>query len=171
MLLTLGIYFVFMWRIHPGLTVACLSVTGALWWVTSFYSRRLRPAYLRNRELSDGLVLLFTETVKGIQTVKGFAAEPVQLRRFEDANRQVSAQQQKLFYDLSIFGPLTQLLSQLSLVILFGTAVGYTCTTDCAGDRAGGVCGSAAAIQRSGRKHLHDRELSPAELHRGQAGV
>jgi ATP-binding cassette subfamily B protein len=120
MLLTLGIYFIFMWRIHPGLTVACLSVTGALWWVTSFYSRRLRPAYLRNRELSDGLVLLFTETIKGMQTVKGFAAEPVQLRRFQEANRQVSAQQQKLFYDLSVFGPLTQLLSQLSLVILFG---------------------------------------------------
>jgi ATP-binding cassette subfamily B protein len=34
MLLTLVAYFVFMWRIHPSLTLACLSVTGALWWVT-----------------------------------------------------------------------------------------------------------------------------------------
>ncbi|HLX72783.1 MAG TPA: ABC transporter ATP-binding protein, partial [Verrucomicrobiae bacterium] len=51
MLLSLAIYFVFMWRIHPTLTLACLSVTIGLWWVTHYYSARLRPGYLRNREL------------------------------------------------------------------------------------------------------------------------
>src|SRR5262249_43228008 len=51
MLLTLAAYFVFMWRIHPALTVACLSFTFGLWWVTHYYSQRLRPAYARNREL------------------------------------------------------------------------------------------------------------------------
>src|SRR5271165_3810814 len=65
MLLTLGAYFVFMWHIHPSLTLACLSVTLGLWWVTHYYSGRLRPAYQRNRELSDSLVLLFTESVLG----------------------------------------------------------------------------------------------------------
>ena len=119
MLLTLAVYFVFMWRIQPSLTLACLSVTGALWWVTHYYSGRLRPAYLRNRELYDSLVLTFTESVRGMQTVKGFAAEPHQVRRFEEANRQVSDQQKRIFRDLSMFTPLTQVLSQLSLVILF----------------------------------------------------
>src|SRR4051794_13849030 len=78
MALTLGAYFLFMWRIHAGLTMACLCVTIPLWLVTHFYSKRLRPAYLRNRELYDRLVLLFTESVRGMQTVKGFAAEPQQ---------------------------------------------------------------------------------------------
>jgi ATP-binding cassette, subfamily B, bacterial len=119
MLLTLGAYGVFMWRIHPGLTVACLWVALPLWWVTNYYSRRLRPAYLRNRELSDDLVQLFTESVKGMQTIKGFAAERHQMRRFEEANGRVSAQQRRIFQDISIFTPLTQLLSQASLVILF----------------------------------------------------
>ncbi len=119
MLLTLAAYFVFMWRIQASLTVACLSVTGALWWVTHYYSGRLRPAYLRNRELFDSLVLTFTESVRGMQTVKGFAAEPHQTRRFEEANREVSDQQKRIFRDLSMFTPLTQVLSQLSLVILF----------------------------------------------------
>jgi len=119
MLLTLGAYFVFMWRIHAGLTVACLSVTIGLWWVTHYYSGRLRPGYLRNRELYDDLVLLFSESVRGMQTVKGFAAEPHQVRRFEDANQRVSDQQKRIFFDLSVFTPVTQLLSQLSLVILF----------------------------------------------------
>jgi ATP-binding cassette subfamily B protein len=117
--LTLGAYAVFMGRIHAGLTLACLSVAVPLAALTQIYSSRLRPQYLRNRVLSDRMVLLFSESVRGMQTVKGFAAEPAQFRRFEDANGQVSGQQRSIFRDLSLFTPLTQILSQSSLVILF----------------------------------------------------
>ncbi len=119
MVLTLAVYFLFMWRIHAALTIACLSVTLGLWWVTHYYSGQLRPAYVRNRELFDELVQLFTESVRGMQTVKGFAAEPHQVRLFENANNHVSNQQRRIVYDLSVFTPATQFLSQLSLVILF----------------------------------------------------
>ena len=119
MLLTLIAYFFFMWHIHPPLTLACLSVAVPLVWVSHYYSKRLRPGYVRNRELNDDLVQLFSESILGIQTIKGFAAEPERVRRFEAGNDQVSSQQQKIFWDLSIFTPATQLLSQLSLVILF----------------------------------------------------
>jgi ATP-binding cassette subfamily B protein len=119
MILTLGAYGIFMWRIHPALTVACLWVALPLWWATSYYSRRLRPAYLRNRELSDDMVQMFTESVRGMQTIKGFAAERHQIRRFAEANDRISAQQRRIFLDISIFTPVTQLLSQVSLVILF----------------------------------------------------
>ena len=119
MLLTLVAYFLFMWRIHPGLTTACLSVTIGLWYVTHYYSGKLRPAYLRNRELFDELVQLFSESVRGMQTIKGFAAEAHQTRRFEQGNQQVSGQQKRIFLDLAIFTPATQFLSQFSLVILF----------------------------------------------------
>src|SRR5208282_932639 len=80
---------------------------------------RLRPGYLRNRELTDDMILLFSESVRGMQTVKGFAAEPHQVWWFEEANDEVSSQQRKIFWDLSVFTPGTQMLSQLSLVILF----------------------------------------------------
>jgi ABC-type multidrug transport system fused ATPase/permease subunit len=119
MILTLVAYAIFMWRIHPALTLACLGVSLPLWWLAHFYSARLRPGYLHNRELSDHMVLLFSESVRGMQTVKGFAAEPHQVRRFEEANDTVSSQQRKIFWDLSVFTPGTQMLSQLSLVILF----------------------------------------------------
>jgi ABC-type multidrug transport system fused ATPase/permease subunit len=119
MLLTLAAYAFFMWRIQPALTIACLSVSIPLWWLAQFYSARLRPGYLRNRELTDNMVLLFSESVRGMQTVKGFAAEAHQARRFEAANDSVSAQQRKIFWDLSVFTPGTQMLSQMSLVILF----------------------------------------------------
>ncbi|HXI68915.1 MAG TPA: ABC transporter ATP-binding protein [Verrucomicrobiae bacterium] len=119
MILTLAAYAFFMWRIHPTLTLACLSVSLPLWWLAQFYSARLRPGYLRNRELTDHMILLFSESVRGMQTVKGFAAEAHQVRRFEAANDTVSSQQRKIFWDLSLFTPGTQMLSQLSLVILF----------------------------------------------------
>jgi ABC-type multidrug transport system fused ATPase/permease subunit len=119
MILTLAAYGFFMWRIQPALTVACLCVSLPLWWLSHFYSARLRPGYLRNRELTDQMILLFSESVRGMQTVKGFAAEPFQKKRFEEANDTVSAQQRKIFWDLSVFTPATQMLSQLSLVILF----------------------------------------------------
>src|SRR4030095_638038 len=119
MVLTLAAYFALIWWIHPALTIACLSFTFALWWVTHYYSQRLRPAYLRNRELYDQLVLLFSESVRGMQTVKGFAAEPHQLARFSAANRTVSDRQKRIFFDLAVFTPATQFLSQFSLVVLF----------------------------------------------------
>jgi ABC-type multidrug transport system fused ATPase/permease subunit len=119
MALTLVAYAVFMWRIQPSLTLACLSVSLPLWGLAHFYSARLRPGYLVNRELTDQMVLLFSESVRGMQTVKGFAAEHHQVRRFEESNDQVSSQQRRIFWDLSIFTPGTQGLSQLSLVILF----------------------------------------------------
>jgi len=119
LILTLTVYAFFMWQIQPVLTLACLSVSLPLGWLAYFYSARLRPAYLRNRELTDDLILLFSESVRGMLTVKGFATEAHQIRRFEAANAQVSRQQRRIFWDLSIFTPGTQLLSQLSLVILF----------------------------------------------------
>ena len=119
MVLTLAAYAFFMWKIHPALTVACLSVSVPLWGLAHFYSARLRPGYLRNRELTDDMVLLFSESVRGMQTVKGFAAERHQVRRFEASNDEVSSQQRRIFWDLSIFTPGTQMLSQMSLVILF----------------------------------------------------
>jgi ATP-binding cassette subfamily B protein len=119
MILTLAVYAFFMWRIQPALTVACLCVSLPLWALSHFYSLRLRPGYLKNRELTDHMILLFSESVRGMQTVKGFAAEPHQVRKFEEANDNVSSQQRKIFWDLSVFTPGTQMLSQLSLVILF----------------------------------------------------
>lgn len=119
MILTLVTYAFFMWHIHTALTLACLSVSLPLWGLAHYYSARLRPGYLRNRELSDEMVLLFSESIRGMQTVKGFAAEAHQVARFEAANNRVSSQQRRIFWDLSIFTPGTQMLSQLSLVILF----------------------------------------------------
>jgi arylsulfatase A-like enzyme len=43
-----------------------------------------------------------------MQTIKGFAAEPHQIQRFEDGNRQVSIRQQRIFWELSLFTPFSK---------------------------------------------------------------
>ena len=173
MVLTLAVYLVFMWRIHAALTVACLSVTIGLWWVTHYYSGRLRPAYLRNRELlrRPGAAL-HARASAACRPIKGFAAEPHQIQRFEEANRQVSDQQKRIFRDLSLFTPATQVLSQLSLVILF--AYGGWLYVQGRIPLGGGLvvfAGLVAAVQRAGGQHHHHRQLGAAELHGGPARV
>ena len=50
MILTLATYAFCMWRIHPALTLACLSVSAPLCWLAQYSSSRLRPGSLRTSE-------------------------------------------------------------------------------------------------------------------------
>ena len=88
--------------------------------MTHYYSARLRPAYLRNRELTDDMVLLFSESVRGMQTVKGLrrrsriksAGSRKPTTRFPPSNAGFSG-------TCPSSRPARNCLSQLSLVILF----------------------------------------------------
>jgi ATP-binding cassette subfamily B protein len=154
MILTLGAYFIFMWRIHAALTVACLSVTLGLWWVTHYYSGRLRPAYLRNRELFDRLVELFTESVRGMQTVKGFAAEPPGVG---SATTDLSGS-----VCLHSRNPDLVTIKSRDPVRIRRVAVRPGKHSSRSGISS--FRRSASAIQRAGGKHHHHRELCAAEL-------
>src|SRR5262249_19589714 len=67
MLLSLGVYVVYMARTHVLLTVACLFLTPILWVATSIFARWARPAYAKNRALADEMVLAMSEGIHGIQ--------------------------------------------------------------------------------------------------------
>jgi ATP-binding cassette subfamily B protein len=108
-----------MWRIHPGLTVACLWVAIPLWWVTIIIPGGCARPICATANYPTIWCNCSPKASSGMQTIKGFAAERHQIRRFAEANGRVSAQQRRIFQDISIFTPVTQLLSQASLVILF----------------------------------------------------
>jgi len=118
MLLSLGIYLAYMLAIHPGLTAACLAPSPLIWWISRRFSRKVRPAYQRNRQLVDDLVLAVAENVQGQSVIKGFALQEAEIRRFARANDHVRDQQQWVFDRVSVFTPLIGLLSQTGLVIL-----------------------------------------------------
>ncbi|MEZ5276123.1 MAG: ABC transporter ATP-binding protein [Opitutaceae bacterium] len=120
LLLTLGVYLVYMLNIHVGLTLACLSVMPLIGVATIVFSRIVRPAYRRVRVLMDDLVLVFSETIAGIRTVKVFDLEAHQIEQFREANQRTRRQQFSIFRKVSAFRPLVDWLTQSTLFILLG---------------------------------------------------
>ncbi len=118
--LSICVYFIYMVRISPRLTFACLATTPLLWFASSRFSKIVKPAYRRNRELYDVLVLALSENLSGIHVVKGFGLRKQQEERFHKANMDYKLQQRWLFWRTSIFGPGISYLTQINLVILFG---------------------------------------------------
>jgi ABC-type multidrug transport system fused ATPase/permease subunit len=118
MLLSLSFYLCYMLSIHVKLTLLCLSTTPLIWLLTSRFSNRMRPAYQRNRELVDTLILALSETIQGIHVVKGFAREPELTARFAEANRHVRDQKRWMLNKTSFYTPLIGFSTQLNLMIL-----------------------------------------------------
>ncbi|RKX31924.1 MAG: ABC transporter ATP-binding protein [Verrucomicrobia bacterium] len=120
LLLTLAVYMIYMVNIHVGLTLACLSVMPLIGIATAIFSRLIRPAYRRTRALMDELVLVFSETIQGIRTVKVFDLEDHQAARFVASNERVRSQQYSIFRKVTVFRPTVEFLTQSSLFVLLG---------------------------------------------------
>jgi ATP-binding cassette subfamily B protein len=118
MVLSLGVYLAYMLRIHVPLTLACLAGTPLVWAASVWFSAKVRPMYVRNRELFDGMVLSLAESVQGVHTVKGFGREPEVRARFDAAAGAVRDQQQGIFWRVSLFSPFVGFATQINLVVL-----------------------------------------------------
>ena len=129
LVLSLVCYLVYMVRIDPGLTLACLATTPLLWIVTVVFSRLVRPAYDRTRELVDHVVLTLAENIQGVHVVKGFGREREEISKFGTALKAVEIEQESIFWKVSIFTPAIGLLTQLNVVILLGYG-GWLVTQD-----------------------------------------
>lgn len=118
--LSLGLYFGYMWAVHAPLALACLVTSPLLWVGAVWFSKSVRPLYQRSSELGDDLVLRLSENIQGIQVVKGFAREDDEIVRFETANRALLNQKVDIFWRLSVYQPVMGLLTQVSQLILIG---------------------------------------------------
>lgn len=117
-LLSLAVYLYYMLQVHVPLTLACLAPTPLLWLGAVIFSRKVRPAYKHNSELTDEMVLRLTENVQGAQVVKGFAREADQIARFEQANRAIKDQKEEIFWQISLFQPAMGFLTQINMIVL-----------------------------------------------------
>jgi ATP-binding cassette subfamily B protein len=129
LVLSLVCYLVYMMRIDAGVTFACLASTPILWVVTVIFSRLVRPAYDRTRELVDQVVLTLAENVQGVHVVKGFGREREEIAKFGSAVQAVEDQQQEIFWKVSIFTPAIGLLTQVNVVVLLAYG-GWLVTQD-----------------------------------------
>lgn len=119
MLLISLVFFVgYMLSIHVWLTVWCLATTPLLWLITLRFSRIVKPAYRKNRELFDTAVLRLSENVQGVHVVKGFSRQPEEIEKFSRANADVRDQKRWIFWRVSTFVPLIGFLPQINMVVL-----------------------------------------------------
>lgn len=118
--LTLGACAAYMFATDWRLTLACLAFLPLQVAFAIRFSRRVRPAYEENRERMDKLVLAFSETVQGVQTVKGLASEPRSLAAFAGKNEDVRKQKQQVIGEIATFWPVIDGINHLSLAVLLG---------------------------------------------------
>ncbi len=119
MLVIALVFFVgYMLSIHVTLTLACLATTPVLWVLTSLFSRIVRPAYRRNRELFDKAVLVLSENAQGVHVVKGFAMQEDEKEKFKRANDAVADQHRWIFRKVALFVPSVGLITAVNLLVL-----------------------------------------------------
>ncbi len=118
LVLSLAIYTLYMFSIHVTLSLVCLATTPILWILTTIFSRRVRPAYMKNRELFDDLVRALSESVQGIRVIKSFAREPESIARFHAATKEVRDQKNWIFGQVTVFGPIIRLTTRVNLVLV-----------------------------------------------------
>jgi ABC-type multidrug transport system fused ATPase/permease subunit len=118
MVLSLCVYVAYMVQTHLLLTAACLALTPLLWLITNVFARWARPAYAKNRKLSDQMVLAMSEGIAGMQVIKVFGREDHELERFRERNREVRDQQRAIFTQVSRFSPTINFVSQMNIAVL-----------------------------------------------------
>jgi ATP-binding cassette subfamily B protein len=120
MLLSLGVYLVYMLRASAPLTLACLAPTPIIWVITTVFSRRTRAAYEQNRALADALVLGMSEGMKGVRVTRIFGRAREAFERFQQRNIAVRDQQEAIFRRVSRFGPAVSFVTAIDAAILLG---------------------------------------------------
>jgi ATP-binding cassette subfamily B protein len=120
MVISLTAYVLYMARLSPALTVACLATTPVLWFMSAAFSRRIQPAYDRNRTLVERMVQILAESIGGAQVIKGFGREAEARARFDAANQACYDQQQGIFWQVSLFSPAVGFLTRINMMVLLG---------------------------------------------------
>lgn len=118
LVISLTFFLGFMLSIHVTLTLACLATTPILWVVTTMFSRIVRPAYRKNRELFDTAVLVLSENAQGVHVVKGFALQDKETEKFKKANDAVADQHRWIFRKVALFIPSVGLITAVNLLVL-----------------------------------------------------
>lgn len=120
MVLSLGVYLIYMLSIHIPLTLACLAPMPLIWILSSRFSREVYPKYLQGRRLFDGIVLWLSECLQGVGVVKAFGFEQRAREIFEEKNQAFREQQHTAFAKVSLYTPAINGVTQSTMIILLG---------------------------------------------------
>jgi ATP-binding cassette subfamily B protein len=120
MVISLTVYVVYMASLNAALTLACLATTPLLWALSAWHTRRTQPEYAHNRTLVEKMVQTFVEAIQGVAVTKAFGREAEARAKFDAANNAVLAQQQVIFWRVSLFSPAIGFLTRINMMVLIG---------------------------------------------------
>ncbi|MEO0965390.1 MAG: ABC transporter ATP-binding protein [Planctomycetota bacterium] len=118
MTVSVAVFMTYMLMIDAWLTAACLATTPLMFVISIWFSKRVRPAFRKNRELIDETIRVLAENVQGHHVVRGFGLERAEMRKFRTANLNVKRQQRWIFRQVSVFVPVIQLIPQINIIVL-----------------------------------------------------
>jgi ATP-binding cassette subfamily B protein len=118
--ISLVIYSTLMFQLHAGLTLVCLATIPFQCWWSARFARRVRPAYQRNSERMDTMVLRFSESIQGMQTVKAFGIEDREARRFGESVADIRDGKKEIYGEICLYWPVLDGLNNISMMIMLG---------------------------------------------------
>ena len=120
MVVSLTAYVAYMASLSPALTLACLATTPVLAVMSTWFSRKIQPAYAHNRTLVERMVQILAESLQGVAVTKGFGRETEARAKFAAANQACYDQQRGIFWQLSLFTPAVGFLTRINMMVLLG---------------------------------------------------
>lgn len=107
----------FFFTINVKLTLCLAAVTPAIFLVTVFFSKIIRPMYVRLRGKLSDLNTVAQENIEGNRVVKAFAREDHEKEKFEERNEEFRRYNTKIAFVGVKFQPFIDFLSQALTVI------------------------------------------------------
>ncbi|MBZ4666396.1 ABC transporter ATP-binding protein [Mahella sp.] len=109
---------IILFNMNTGLTLVCLSFSPLLAVTAINFDRRIRQAYRDIRSQMATFNSFLQENITGIRVVKAFAREKYEIERFRAENNEVYKKNMAAGLLNGRFGPLLELLSGMSVVVL-----------------------------------------------------
>lgn len=101
--------FVINWRLAL-ISMLIIPLALAMFWV---FATRARPMFTRVQRKLSALNIVLQENLAGVRVVKAFAREPYEAERFTRSNRELLAENLKIFTLLALVVPLIFLVANL----------------------------------------------------------
>ncbi len=109
--------------IDPMLALVTLAPLPLIAWLVQSVRDRLRQRFTAGNEAMGAMTSVLADTIPGIRVVKAFAQERREVERFRAANDVVLAANDKVNKTWSFFGPMVALLTDLGLLVVWGSGV------------------------------------------------
>ncbi|MFI3206744.1 MAG: ABC transporter ATP-binding protein [Clostridia bacterium] len=108
---------IFFFTIHVEMTLWLCIVTPGIFFITYFFSKIIKPMYVKVRRRLSELNTVAQENIEGNRVVKAFAREEFEKERFKEKNEEFRQMNLKATYVAVKFQPFIDFLSQCLTVI------------------------------------------------------